>query len=91
VRFLADIYHLAVNGDDLDKVIGAYAGRVGHVQIADAPGRHEPGTGELDLDGYLAKLERAGYAGWVGIEYVPSAASADSFGWLPRDRRPAAR
>jgi len=89
IAFLADLYHLTVNGDDLDKVIAGYADRTGHVQIADAPGRHEPGTGELDLDGYLAKLERAGYDGWVGLEYVPSGASADSFGWLPRERRSA--
>lgn len=84
VRFLADLYHLTVNGDDLDKVIAEYASRTAHVQIADAPGRHEPGTGELDLDGYLAKLEQAGYSGWVGLEYVPSGPSADSFEWLPR-------
>jgi hydroxypyruvate isomerase len=87
VAFLADLYHLSVNGDDLDEVIAKYADRIGHVQIADAPGRHEPGTGELDLDGYLAKLEQAGYNGWVGLEYVPSGASAESFEWLPRQRR----
>lgn len=89
VAFLADLYHLTVNGEDLDKVIDSCAERTGHVQIADAPGRHEPGTGQLDLDGYLAKLERAGYDGWVGLEYVPSETSADSFWWLPRARRSA--
>ncbi|MGH9216183.1 MAG: TIM barrel protein, partial [Acidimicrobiales bacterium] len=61
----------------------------GHVQIADAPGRNEPGTGELDLDGYLGKLSAAGYDGWVGLEYKPSGASVDAFDWLPRDRRAA--
>jgi hydroxypyruvate isomerase len=85
--FLADLYHLTVNGDDLDKVIESYASRVAHVQIADAPGRHEPGTGEIDLDRYLAKLERAGYQGWVGLEYLPSGSSADGFNWLPPQRR----
>ena len=54
------------------------------MQIADAPGRHEPGTGELDLDRHLDALAAAGYDGWVGLEYQPSAASADSFGWLRR-------
>jgi len=87
VSFLADLYHLSVNGDDLDRVVTSYPGRIGHVQIADAPGRHEPGTGTLDLDRYLGLLERGGYRGWVGLEYVPSGASADSFGWLPRERR----
>ncbi len=85
--FLCDLYHLATNGDDLDQAIATYGDRVAHVQIADAPGRHEPGTGALDLDRYLGKLAAAGYRGWVGLEYQPSGASADSFAWLPRERR----
>jgi hydroxypyruvate isomerase len=88
--FLCDLYHLAVNGDDVDRAIDTYGERVAHVQIADAPGRHEPGTGELDLDGYLGKLAAAGYDGWVGLEYKPSGATEDSFAWLPRERRGAA-
>jgi hydroxypyruvate isomerase len=87
VRFLCDLYHLATNGDDLDKAVELYHDRIGHVQIADAPGRHEPGTGSLDLDGPLGALEAAGYAGYVGLEYTPSGASVDSFGWLPVERR----
>lgn len=86
---LADLYHLAVNGDDVDAVIAQHADRVAHVQIADAPGRNEPGTGDLPLDRQLAALEAAGYAGWVGLEYKPATTSADSFGWLPRERRTA--
>ena len=82
--FLCDLYHLAVNGDDLDRAIETYGPRVAHVQIADAPGRNEPGTGELDLDRYLDQLAAAGYDGWVGLEYKPSGASADSFSWLHR-------
>ncbi|GAB1511243.1 hydroxypyruvate isomerase family protein [Actinophytocola sp. KF-1] len=82
VKLLADLYHLTVNGDDLDAVIAEHTGRIGHVQIADAPGRHEPGTGSLDLDAHLQKLAANGYPGHVGLEYVPSGASADSFGWL---------
>jgi hydroxypyruvate isomerase len=87
LRLLCDLYHLAVNGDDLDKVVERYADRVGHVQIADAPGRHEPGTGSLDLDRHLAALTASGYDGYVGLEYSPSGASADSFGWLPVEQR----
>ncbi|PVG84545.1 hydroxypyruvate isomerase [Nocardioides gansuensis] len=86
---LADLYHLAVNGDDVDKVIADHAGRIAHVQIADHPGRNEPGTGELPLERQLADLEARGYAGWVGLEYKPTGASADSFDWLPRERRSA--
>ena len=87
VRLLFDIYHLAVNGDDVDAAIDATAGRIGHVQIADAPGRNEPGTGTLDIDYYLGRLAATGYGGWIGLEYKPSWKSADSFGWLPPERR----
>ena len=86
---LFDVYHLAVNGDDVDAAIDASAGRIGHVQIADAPGRNEPGTGTLDIDHYLGRLAATGYDGWVGLEYKPSGKSVDSFGWLPPERRSA--
>jgi hydroxypyruvate isomerase len=89
MRLLFDIYHLAVNGDVVDAAINTAAGRIGHVQIADAPGRNEPGTGTLDIDNYLGRIAATGYDGWVGLEYKPSGKSADSFGWLPRERRSA--
>ncbi|HET6480269.1 MAG TPA: TIM barrel protein [Actinoplanes sp.] len=89
LAFLADLYHLTVNGDDVAKVLAEHAERIGHVQIADVPGRHEPGTGDMALDGHLSQLEQAGYQGWVGLEYVPSGTSGLSFEWLPRDRRAA--
>jgi hydroxypyruvate isomerase len=89
VKLLLDVYHLAVNGDDVEAAIEASAGRVGHVQIADDPGRHEPGTGKLPIDTWLDRIAATGYDGWVGLEYKPSAASADSFDWLPRERRSA--
>ena len=82
VGLLADLYHLAVNGDDVDTVIAEHTDRIAHVQIADAPGRNEPGTGSLPLMQQLAALSAAGYQGWVGLEYKPSGASADSFGWI---------
>lgn len=87
VLLLADLYHLHVNGDDVDAVIAEHTPRIGHVQIADAPGRNEPGTGTLDIEGYLGKLAANGYSGYVGLEYKPSGGSADSFGWLPRAGR----
>ncbi len=89
LRLLADLYHLSVNGDDVSAVIAQHSGRIGHVQIADAPGRHEPGTGDLPLEEHLSALEAAGYTGWISLEYVPSGATTDSFGWLPRERRSA--
>ena len=87
VGILFDLYHLATNGDDIDRAIAAHAGAIAHVQIADAPGRGEPGSGRLDLDGYLSRLEQAGYDGWVALEYQPTANTLDSLGWLPRARR----
>jgi hydroxypyruvate isomerase len=88
VGFLCDLYHLAANGEDLDAVIDQYAAGIAHVQIADAPGRGEPGTGTLDIDAYLARIEAAGYRGWVGLEYKPTTpTTAESLAWLPRERR----
>lgn len=87
IGVLADLYHLAANGDDVRKVIAEHSDRIIHVQIADYPGRNEPGTGNLPLDGWLADLQARGYTGWVGLEYKPSAGSAASFAWLPRERR----
>jgi len=85
LRLLADLYHLAVNGDDVRAAIGAYRDRIGHVQIADAPGRGEPGTGELPLGSYLDDLLAAGYRGYIGLEYKPT--RSDTFDWLPRAER----
>jgi hydroxypyruvate isomerase len=54
------------------------------VQIADSPGRHQPGTGEIDFGALFAVLDRAGYGGAVGLEYVPEPDTAGSLGWLER-------
>lgn len=81
---LFDCYHLAVMGEDLAATVAAHAGRFGHVQLADAPGRHEPGTGEIDFDALLAALGSAGYDGWIGLEYRPADEQAPAFGWLDR-------
>ncbi|GAA3178911.1 MULTISPECIES: TIM barrel protein [Streptomyces] len=89
-RFLMDLYHLSMNGEDLDEVIDRYTGRTAHVQIADNPGRGAPGTGDLDLGGLLARLRKNGYDGYVGLEYKPGdGPSAGAFGWLPAPLRAA--
>lgn len=89
-KFLCDFYHLAKNGEDLVAVIDNYADRFGHVQIADNPGRNEPGTGDLDFADLFDRLAAVGYTGYVGLEYRPSTGvSADSFEWLPREFRAA--
>jgi hydroxypyruvate isomerase len=89
VVFLCDLYHLASNGDDVDAAIAAHTGVAGHVQIADAPGRGEPGSGRLDLDRWLAALQDRGYRGWVSLEYKPTTSTEASLAWLPRERRAA--
>lgn len=81
-RFLMDLYHLSMNGEDLHGVIEAHTARTGHVQFADSPGRGAPDTGALDFDDLLARLGKAGYDGFVGLEYKPGPdGSAASFGW----------
>ena len=82
VRLLFDVYHLAVNGDDVDAAIGIAKDRIGHVQIADAPGRNQPGTGELPIARWVDQIFATGYDGWVACEYKPEGPSAESFGWL---------
>jgi hydroxypyruvate isomerase len=82
---LCDVYHLAVNGDDVEAVIDTLTPRVAHVQVADAPGRGAPGTGTLPLERWLDRLAAAGYRGWVSLEYHPG--GADPFGWLPQPSR----
>ncbi len=84
VRMLADLYHLTVNGDDLARVIEAYTERIGHVQIADAPGRALPERG-IDFHGHLTHLAARGYRGHVSLEY--RADGPRPFGWLPPARR----
>ncbi|MGH3760322.1 hydroxypyruvate isomerase family protein [Actinophytocola sp.] len=84
--FLADFYHLHRMGEDLGALIANSADRFGHVQIADAPGRGQPGTGEIDYPTVLARLAASPYDGRVGCEYKPVGRSADSFGWLEEMR-----
>jgi hydroxypyruvate isomerase len=82
VGFLCDLYHLASNGDDLDAAIAAHIATIAHVQIADAPGRGEPGSGTLDLDRLLTGLRDRGYPGWVGLEYRPTTTTEQSLAHL---------
>lgn len=69
---LADLYHLAVNDENIEAVLRRYVGHIVHVQVADHPGRHEPGTGRLAINRYLEILHSLGYRGDVAMEYIPS-------------------
>lgn len=77
-----DIYHMHIMEGDVVPTVKRLLPRIGHIQFADAPGRHEPGTGEIDFPEIFAALDRIGYDGWVGAEYDPSRATADTLGWL---------
>jgi hydroxypyruvate isomerase len=82
VGFLCDLFHLANNGEDLDAALDRYGSRIAHVQIADWPGRGEPGSGTLDFDRYLGAIRAAGYAGYVALEYNPTTTTLSSLEWL---------
>ncbi|MEW9617952.1 TIM barrel protein [Shinella sp. S4-D37] len=84
---LFDTYHAAVLGEDPRRWITRNAGRIGHVHIADHPGRHEPGTGKLAFEPILTALAAARYAGAIGFEYIPSAAASASAAFLPGWKR----
>jgi hydroxypyruvate isomerase len=89
-KFLMDLYHLSMNGEDLPSVIERYTDRTGHVQIADNPGRGAPGTGTLPLADLLDQLRKAGYEGFVGLEFKPGdRSSEEALTWLPRAARAA--
>ncbi|TXS57470.1 TIM barrel protein [Streptomyces sp. t39] len=89
-KFLLDVYHLSMNGENVSEVIAAYADRTGHVQIADNPGRGAPGTGSLPLEQLLDELKAAGYEGFVGLEYKSGdRPGAEAFDWLPAAARAA--
>lgn len=85
LALLADLYHLAVNGDHAAAVIDTQTPRIGHLQVADAPGRGAPGTGELPLLDWVRSAYAHGYDGWVGLEYLSG--DPDPFAWLDRDQR----
>ena len=77
-----DVYHAQRMEGDLANTLAAHIGKIAHIQIADNPGRHEPGTGEIDYPFLFAHLDRIGYKGWIGCEYKPAAATEAGLGWL---------
>ncbi len=77
-----DIYHMQIMEGDLARTIEANLGRIAHIQLADNPGRHEPGTGEINYPFLYGFLDRIGYAGWIGAEYKPKAGTEQGLGWF---------
>lgn len=77
-----DFYHMQVMQGDLIPTFARLQRRISHVQVADNPGRHEPGTGEINYGFIFAELRRLGYDGWIGCEYVPAGKTSDGLGWM---------
>ncbi len=77
-----DVYHAQRVEGNLTATIAAEIGRIGHIQIADSPGRHQPGTGEINYPYVLDAIDRAGYDGWISLEYNPRGGTESSLAWL---------
>ncbi|MES2581315.1 MAG: hydroxypyruvate isomerase [Pseudomonadota bacterium] len=77
-----DIYHAQRMEGELSATIAEHLPRIGHMQLADNPGRHEPGTGEINFPFLFDHLDRLGYSGWIGCEYKPMTTTTAGLGWI---------
>jgi len=77
-----DIYHAQRMEGELATTLQTNLARIGHIQLADNPGRHEPGTGEINYPFLFAHLDRIAYSGWIGCEYKPATSTEAGLGWL---------
>jgi hydroxypyruvate isomerase len=77
-----DIYHMQIMEGDLARTIERTLPKIRHIQLADNPGRNEPGTGEINYDFLFGHLDRIGYGGWIGCEYKPRTTTTDGLGWF---------
>jgi hydroxypyruvate isomerase len=82
VYFQYDVYHMQIMEGNLTKTIQGNLDTIAHIQIADNPGRNEPGTGEINYPNLFNAIDTAGYKGWIGCEYKPAAKTEDGLGWL---------
>ena len=79
-----DIYHAQRMEGELANTAQKHLARIGHVQLADNPGRNEPGTGEINYAFLFTHLDRIGYDGWIGCEYKPTTTTEAGLGWIKR-------
>jgi hydroxypyruvate isomerase len=77
-----DIYHAQRMEGELAATLQQHLPRIGHIQLADNPGRHEPGSGEIHFPFLFDHLDRIGYMGWIGCEYIPATTTEAGLGWL---------
>ena len=80
--FQYDIYHMQIMEGDLAPTVEKNLAKIGHMQLADTPGRHEPGTGEINYPFLFDFVDKIGYKGWIGCEYRPAGKTEDGLGWL---------
>lgn len=79
-----DIYHMQRTEGELAATIAKHLDRIAHIQLADNPGRNEPGTGEINYDFLFGRIDQLGYDGWIGCEYKPKTTTLEGLGWLAR-------
>lgn len=79
-----DVYHAQRTEGELAATLQKHLARIAHIQVADNPGRNEPGTGEINYAFLFAHIDRIGYKGWIGCEYKPAAATEAGLGWRQR-------
>ena len=84
-----DIYHMQIMEGDLAPTIESALAKIWHVQLADNPGRHEPGTGEINYPFLFGFLDQIGYQGWIGCEYKPKTTTLEGLGWFAPYAKPA--
>lgn len=77
-----DIYHMTRMGEDCEAFLSRHRDKIGHIQFADCPGRGQPGTGQVDFAKLFGLIEGSSYQGWLGAEYKPQGATADSLAWM---------
>lgn len=77
-----DVYHAQRMEGELGNTLTKYAARIGHIQIADNPGRHEPGTGEINYQWLLRHIDAIGYDDWIGCEYIPTTTTSEGMHWM---------
>ncbi|MBP8820705.1 MAG: hydroxypyruvate isomerase [Brachymonas sp.] len=83
VKLQLDLYHAQIMHGDLARTIRNHRAHIGHIQIADNPGRHEPGSGEINYPYLFSLLEQLAYNGWIGCEYKPQGETLAGLGWRP--------
>jgi len=82
IKIQYDIYHMQIMEGDLARTIKANIDNIQHMQLADNPGRHEPGTGEINYPFLFDFIDQLPYEGWIGCEYIPAAGTEEGLGWF---------